>query len=39
METIHDFLNRGVVVPPVDIQNIDVARLKFPETGFHADEH
>ena len=37
VEGVHDFGDRGGVVPPVDVEQVDVARLEFLEAGFEGD--
>ena len=39
VEAEHDFFDRGRVVPPVDVEDVDVAGLEFLETGLDADAH
>ena len=34
METVHDLLDRGSVVPPMDIQNVDIGCTKVLQTFF-----
>ena len=37
METIHDLLDGGVEIPPVEVENINVVGAKLLETGFNTD--
>ena len=39
MQAIHDLLNRGVPVPPVHVQNVDVRSPQLLQAGIYADVH
>jgi len=39
MQTVHNFLNRRLVIPPVHIQDIDVRRPQLLQAGFDAHVH
>ena len=38
METVHDFLDRAVPVPPVHVEEVDVTRAKLPERVLDGNE-
>lgn len=37
IEALHDFGNAGCIVPPVDVQDVDVADLQLAQARIHAD--
>jgi hypothetical protein len=39
MQAIHHLFDAGIPVPPVNVQNVDVGRAQFLETGFDAGMH
>lgn len=39
VQTVHDLLNRGLVVPPVHVQKVNVVRSQLLQARFNGDMH
>jgi hypothetical protein len=37
VERVHDLFNRGRVVPPVQVEDVDIGSAQLFERGFHGD--
>ncbi len=35
VETVHDLFNTGGIIPPMQIQNVDVVRAQFLQRSFY----